>query len=56
MHWKYWRDTWGKAISLYDAPTPIEQLLLTKSKTDYLYYRYVFLIPYISITPLTYTH
>jgi hypothetical protein len=39
MHWKYWRDTWGKAISLYDAPTPIEQLLLTKSKTDYLYYR-----------------
>ena len=39
MRWKYWRDVSGKPISIYDSPTPIEQLLLTKDKTDYLYYR-----------------
>lgn len=43
MRWKYWRDTLGKPLRFYDAPLPVEQLLLTKGKTDYLYYRHVLL-------------
>jgi hypothetical protein len=41
MNWRFWPDT-NRTVSLtVSNPTPIEQLLLTFDKTDYLYYRYI---------------
>jgi beta-galactosidase len=39
MSWRYWPDVNRTASLTVSNPTPIEQLLLTFDKTDYLYYR-----------------
>jgi len=48
MQWKYWRDTWRKSESVFNTQAPVEQLLLTKGKTDYLYYRHVLDSSYVT--------